>query len=73
MGTWGTGARSALPMVADVFQEALRNQWIDPRAEFSTPRLAAIPTYQRRRDRAPGWSMPEVFDDVRQRLRKLFR
>ncbi|MDB5902089.1 MAG: glycosyl transferase, family 51 [Betaproteobacteria bacterium] len=73
MGTWGTGARSALPMVADVFQEALRNHWIDSRAEFGTPRLAAIPAYQRMRDRTPGWSLPEVFDDVRQRLRKLFR
>jgi penicillin-binding protein 1A len=73
MGAWGTGARSALPMVADVFQEALRNHWIDSRAEFGTPRLAAIPAYQRMRDRTPGWPLPEVFDDVRQRLRKMFR
>jgi penicillin-binding protein 1A len=38
MGSWGQGARSALPMVGEVFQQALRNRWIDPAAEFDIPR-----------------------------------
>ena len=38
MGSWGQGARSALPMVGEVFQQALRNRWIDPGAEFAIPR-----------------------------------
>jgi penicillin-binding protein 1A len=35
---WGPGARSALPMVGDVFQQALRNHWIDAQVEFDIPR-----------------------------------
>ena len=35
---WGPGARSALPMVGDVFQQALRSRWIDPQVEFEIPR-----------------------------------
>jgi penicillin-binding protein 1A len=38
MGSWGQGARSALPMVGEVFQQAFRNRWIDPAAEFAIPR-----------------------------------
>jgi penicillin-binding protein 1A len=38
MGDWGQGARSALPMVGDVFQQALRYRWIDPQVEFPIPR-----------------------------------
>ena len=38
MGSWGQGARSALPMVGEVFQQALRQRWIDPKAEFDIPR-----------------------------------
>ena len=38
MGNWGQGARSALPMVGEVFQQALRGQWIDPKVEFDIPR-----------------------------------
>jgi penicillin-binding protein 1A len=38
MGSWGQGARSALPMVGDVFQQAVRNKWIDARVEFDIPR-----------------------------------
>jgi penicillin-binding protein 1A len=38
MGDWGEGARSALPIVGDVFQQALRSRWIDPQAEFDIPR-----------------------------------
>ncbi|MEO8546677.1 MAG: glycosyl transferase, partial [Burkholderiaceae bacterium] len=45
MGNWGQGARSALPMVGEVFQQAVRNKWIDARVEFDIPRPKA---------RAPG-------------------
>jgi penicillin-binding protein 1A len=38
MGAWGQGARSALPMVGEVFQQAFRNRWIDPAAEFAIAR-----------------------------------
>jgi penicillin-binding protein 1A len=38
MGDWGQGARSALPMVGDVFQQALHYRWIDPQVEFPIPR-----------------------------------
>jgi penicillin-binding protein 1A len=38
MGSWGEGARSALPIVGDLFQQALRNRWLDASAEFDIPR-----------------------------------
>jgi penicillin-binding protein 1A len=43
MGNWGQGARSALPMVGDVFQQALRKHWIDPKAAFDVPRTRPAP------------------------------
>jgi penicillin-binding protein 1A len=38
MGAWGQGARSALPMVGEVFAQAVKNRWIDANAEFDIPR-----------------------------------
>jgi penicillin-binding protein 1A len=35
---WGPGARSALPMVGDFFQQVLRARWVDPQVEFDIPR-----------------------------------
>ncbi|MDQ3060991.1 MAG: transglycosylase domain-containing protein [Pseudomonadota bacterium] len=43
MGSWGQGARSALPMVGDVFQQAFRNRLLDQNAEFDIPRPAPPP------------------------------
>ena len=43
MGPWGQGARSALPMVGEVFQQAFRNRWLDQNAEFDIPRLRPEP------------------------------
>ncbi|MEO8012727.1 MAG: penicillin-binding transpeptidase domain-containing protein, partial [Polaromonas sp.] len=43
MGNWGQGARSALPMVGEVFQGAFRNRWLDQNAEFDIPRRRAPP------------------------------
>jgi penicillin-binding protein 1A len=40
MGNWGQGARSALPIVGEVFQQALRKGVIDQRAEFAIARAA---------------------------------
>ena len=53
MGPWGQGARSALPMVGEVFQQALRNRWIDSAAEFDIPRPR--PAQRQERDRQPQW------------------
>ncbi|MEO7548745.1 MAG: hypothetical protein ABIT82_10005, partial [Ramlibacter sp.] len=35
---WGPGARSALPMVGELFQQSLRGKWIDAKVEFDIPR-----------------------------------
>ncbi|MBG6076195.1 penicillin-binding protein 1A [Polaromonas sp. CG_9.11] len=43
MGNWGQGARSALPMVGEVFQGAFRNRWLDQNAEFDIPRRRPTP------------------------------
>jgi penicillin-binding protein 1A len=41
--SWGPGARSALPMVGDFFQQSLRARWVDPRVEFAIPRPRPAP------------------------------
>ena len=48
MGAWGQGARSALPMVGDVFQQAFRSRWLDQNAEFDIPRPRPPPPPERR-------------------------
>ena len=56
MGAWGAGASSALPMVGDVFQQALRQRWIDPGLEFDIPRARPQPlpeSSQQPRQNAP--------------------
>ncbi|WP_309681097.1 transglycosylase domain-containing protein [Polaromonas sp.] len=50
MGAWGQGARAALPMVGEVFQQAFRNRWLDPNAEFDIPRPRPPPPPEQRRD-----------------------
>ena len=70
MGSWGQGARSALPMVGEVFQQALRNRWIDSSAEFDIPRPR--PPQQRERERQPQGpedAVRGIFDA----LRRIFR
>jgi penicillin-binding protein 1A len=51
MGSWGQGARSALPIVGEVFQRALRVKAIDERAEFPV---------ERTRPRAPIEPLPGI-------------
>jgi penicillin-binding protein 1A len=72
MGAWGQGARSALPMVAQVFQQALRNRWIDPRVEFEIPRPRPAPP--RQPETGPQWLRPdEMLGSVMRELRRMFR
>jgi penicillin-binding protein 1A len=44
MGNWGQGARSALPMVGEVFQQAFRQRLLDQGAEFAIPRPKPPPS-----------------------------
>ncbi len=71
MGSWGPGARSALPVVGEVFQQALRNRWIDPAVEFDIPRPRPKPR-EREREResqGPGDFVRGILDG----LRRIFR
>ena len=83
MGSWGQGARSALPMVGEVFQQAFRNKWIDQKAEFAIPRpkprpppvevLPGPPPESDPQANPPGSGAGPVFDGVLEELRKIFR
>ena len=75
MGSWGQGARSALPIVGEVFQQAQRNRWIDTKAEFEIPRAKARDPAEARRQAEPQWpkAAEEVFDGVMKELRRIFR
>ncbi|MEO8204471.1 MAG: transglycosylase domain-containing protein [Betaproteobacteria bacterium] len=76
MGSWGAGASSALPMVGDVFRQALRNRWIDAAVEFEIPRRRAVPRPERGEEqgRGPQWQRPEdVVRGVLDELRRIFR
>ncbi len=72
MGSWGQGARSALPMVGEVFQQALRNKWIDQRAEFDIPRPRPKPKPEP--EPQTQWPAPaEVFKGIMDELGRIFR
>src|SRR6185436_11548911 len=72
MGNWGQGARSALPMVGEVFQQALRNRWIDASVEFDIPRPRPVP--RREREHEPDFQRPQdVFRGILNQLRNIFR
>ena len=53
MGSWGEGARSALPVVGDVFQQALRQRWIDPSLEFDIARSRPTPAPEPSQQQSP--------------------
>jgi penicillin-binding protein 1A len=61
---WGQGARSALPIVGDYFQQSLRYRWIDAQAEFAIPRPRPAP---RERPRDP---LTDIINDVLGRILK---
>ncbi|HEX2544160.1 MAG TPA: transglycosylase domain-containing protein [Ramlibacter sp.] len=64
---WGQGARSALPMVADFFAQALRVRAADPRVEFDIPRPRPKP---REPERDP---VQELLNDVLGRLLRMIQ
>ena len=75
MGNWGQGARSALPMVGEVFQQAFKGRWIDPKAEFGVPRsrpqAPALP--QDPSGQQPDKPVLEVVEDVLEGILKQLR
>lgn len=50
---WGQGARSALPIVGDFFQRALRARIVDPRARFDTE--VAPSAFETFREKLGAW------------------
>ena len=64
MGNWGQGARSALPMVGDVFQQALRGKWIDPKVEFDIPRPRPKPPPVPEEPKPPQNPLGAIVTDV---------
>jgi penicillin-binding protein 1A len=63
-----------LPMVGEVFQQALRNRWIDTRAEFDIPRPRPKPRVDPEQERGLNFPRPrEVFDGVMKELRRIFQ
>ena len=72
MGSWGQGARSALPMVGEVFREALRNRWIDSSAEFDIPRPRPVPR-EEREPQGRGQGPEDVVRGILNELRRIFR
>ncbi len=61
---WGPGARSALPMVGEVFQQSLRNRWIDPQAAFDIARSRPQPAQP---------PLPEPLRDLSDFIGRLFK
>ena len=61
MGAWGQGARSALPMVGEVFQQGFRNRWLDQNAEFDIARPQPEPPPQPQRQGDP---LMDIFNGV---------
>ena len=68
--SWGQGARSALPMVGDFFQQTLRARWIDPQAEFAIPRPRYVPPppQARARPQRPQDALGGIISDLFGRL-----
>ena len=64
---WGPGARSALPMVGEFFQQSLRNRWIDARVEWDIPRPRPKP---KERERDP---LEQLVNDVIDRIIKILQ
>jgi len=75
MGNWGQGARSALPMVGEVFQQAYKKRWIDPKAEFAITRSRPKPPAPPEEAVPAPQENPvmEVVDDVLQGILKQLR
>ena len=58
--------------MGDVFQQALRNKWIDSKAEFAIPRPRPKPKPEP--EAVPQWPGAEaVFDAIRREFGRIFR
>ena len=68
MGDWGQGARSALPMVGEFFQQSLRARWIDPQVEFAIPRPRPPPPPDRGRPQTAEDAIGSILDNLFGRL-----
>jgi penicillin-binding protein 1A len=68
--SWGQGAHSALPMVGEFFQQALRSRAIDARAEFAIPRPRPAPQPQPQQRQRPQDALGGLLNDF---LGSLFR
>lgn len=66
--TWGPGARSALPIVGDFFQQSVRNRWVDTKAEWDIPRPRPTP-----KQPEGGDSLERLVNDVIDRLFKILQ
>jgi penicillin-binding protein 1A len=66
---WGPGARSALPIVGDFFQQAVRSRWVDPQQEFDIPRPKPKP----KSDDPIGQAVEAVIDAVLGRIVKILQ
>ncbi|MDB5751015.1 MAG: Peptidoglycan glycosyltransferase [Ramlibacter sp.] len=67
--SWGQGARSALPIVGDVFLQALRVKAIDGRAEFEIPRPRPRPREPEPREEP----VQELVNDLLGKLLKMIQ
>lgn len=70
MGAWGQGARSALPIVGEVFQHALRHKAIDAQVEFDIPRPKPRPPPAPAPEPSSDNPLMEIINDV---LEGIFR
>ncbi|HEY8356372.1 MAG TPA: glycosyl transferase, partial [Ramlibacter sp.] len=66
--SWGQGARSALPIVGEVFQQSLRVKAIDGRAEFDIPRPRPRPRPEPRQE-----PVQDMVNDLLGRLLKMIQ
>ena len=69
--SWGPGARSALPMVGEFFQQSLRSRLIDARVEFAIPRPRPAPPPPPQH-RAPQDELGNVINNLLGRVFRLF-
>jgi penicillin-binding protein 1A len=69
---WGQGARSALPIVGDVFAQSLRYKWISPEAEFDIPRPRPQPPEPPMAPAVPD-AVQDVLNELINRLYKVLQ
>ena len=73
MGSWGQGARSALPIVGEFFQYAVRNKRIDTKVEFDIPRPKPKPPPAPPPERSPENILRDIVNKVIEQIRQELR